>query len=58
MTSHRESANPRGPEGDQVPRMQALYDNLWFLFAISLAVILISYLAWGFIDLIRVPPAP
>lgn len=43
------------PEDTPIPFLQRLYDNIWLLFAVSMVIVMVSYLAWGFIDLIMVP---
>ena len=42
----------------QLPWVQRLYDNIWLLFALSLACVFGFYLIWGFVDLINVPRLP
>jgi hypothetical protein len=45
-------------ELEPIPRGQTIFDKLWLLFLISLALSLILYNLWGLIDLMNVPPAP
>ncbi len=37
--------------------LQKLMDNPWLLLALSLAVLFISYTAWGWLDLASIPDA-
>ena len=42
----------------EVPKGQKLFDNIWLLFLLSLAISTVLYNIWGLIDLARVPLAP
>ncbi len=46
-------------EQDQepVPRMQRLFDNIWLLLAVGLAVMLIVYTGWGMWEILTMPQA-
>lgn len=46
------------PDYERVPVMQEVYDNIWFLFLVSGAIILVSYIIWALIDLVNVPTLP
>lgn len=37
------------------PLMQRIYDRIWLLAAAALLFWLLTYLGWGFLDLISVP---
>jgi hypothetical protein len=37
--------------------IQKLMDNTWLLLALSLAVLFLSYTAWGWFDLASIPDA-
>ncbi len=50
-----ESQRPDSPKEGRIPVMQEIYDNVWFLFLLSLGIILIFYIIWGLIDLVNVP---
>lgn len=39
-------------------KWQAVFDNIWMLFLLSLLISGIIYNAWGIFDLMSVPPAP
>jgi zona occludens toxin (predicted ATPase) len=42
-------------EKEQVPLGQALFDELFLLFLLSLVISLILYNIWGLLDLLRTP---
>lgn len=52
MSDHESSNN------NEVPKGQKIFDNIWLLFLLSLAISTILYNVWGLIDLARVPVAP
>lgn len=39
-------------------KWQAIFDNVWLLFLLSLLISGVIYNAWGLFDLLHVPPAP
>ena len=39
-------------------RWQKMFDNIWLLFVVSLAISTVIYNLWGIIDLMNVPLAP
>lgn len=39
-------------------KWQAVFDNIWLLFLLSLLISGVIYNAWGLYDLLNVPPAP
>lgn len=39
-------------------KWQAIFDNIWLLFILSLAISGLLYNLWGIYDLLHVPPAP
>ena len=45
-------------ENEPVPQWQALFDNVWLLFLLSLLISAVIYNVWGVVDLLHVPPAP
>jgi hypothetical protein len=47
-----------GHEGQDVPKGQHFFDNLLWLFLLSLVLSLVIYNAWGLIELMNVPPVP
>ncbi|GJQ35438.1 MAG: hypothetical protein HS100_22045 [Anaerolineales bacterium] len=46
------------PEEKEAFKWQAVFDNIWLLFLLSLLISGVIYNAWGIIDLMNVPPAP
>lgn len=52
------SEETRRPEDERVPFGQALFDNIWLLFVLGLAVPILLYIVWGLIDIAGTPPAP
>ncbi|GAB1471567.1 hypothetical protein MASR2M66_24450 [Chloroflexota bacterium] len=49
---------PEQEEEKVALKWQAVFDNIWFLFLLSLLISGLIYNAWGIIDLMSVPPAP
>ena len=45
-------------ENAPVPKGQTVFDKMWLLFVVSLAISGIIYNLWGIIELLNVPPAP
>ena len=45
-------------EIERTPKWQALFDNIWLLFLLSLLISTLIYNVWGIVDLTSVPPAP
>lgn len=43
---------------EPVPLGQRLFDNWWLLLLAGLAVMLITYTAWGLVEILTLPPAP
>lgn len=43
---------------EQVPLGQRLFDNWWLLLLAGLAVMLITYTAWGLVEILTLPQAP
>lgn len=39
-------------------KWQKIFDNVWLLFILSLAISGLIYNLWGIYDLLNVPPAP
>ncbi len=39
-------------------KWQIIFDNVWLLFILSLAISGLIYNLWGIYDLLHVPPAP
>ena len=58
--SQQERPPGEAPSGDaeQVPVMQEIFDNIWFLFLVSGVIILVSFIIWGLIDLVNRPTLP
>ncbi len=45
-------------EREPVSKWQAVFDNVWLLFLLSLLISTLIYNVWGIVDLLSVPPAP
>lgn len=45
-------------ENAPIPKGQKVFDNMWLLFVLSLAISSIIYNLWGILELLNVPPAP
>jgi len=45
-------------ENTPVSKWQAVFDNVWLLFLLSLLISTLIYNVWGIADLLSVPPAP
>ena len=45
-------------ESEPVSKWQAVFDNVWLLFLLSLLISTLIYNVWGIVDLLSVPPAP
>ena len=43
---------------ESASKWQAVFDNVWLLFLLSLLISGVIYNAWGLFDLLHVPPAP
>ncbi len=50
MSAHEEDKN--------AAKWQSLFDNIWLLFILSVAISGLIYNAWGIYDLLTVPVAP
>lgn len=62
MTDHPPDADP-APDAEPTPEerphwLQRLMDNPWLLLVLGLAVPLLSYTLWGWIELASLPDAP
>ena len=44
-------------EDGEATKWQAIFDNVWLLFALSLIISTVIYNVWGIIDLMNVPLA-
>ena len=45
-------------ENAAASKWQKMFDNVWLLFVVSLAISTVIYNIWGIFDLMNVPPAP
>jgi len=45
-------------EEKEATKWQAIFDNVWMLFLLSLLISGLIYNAWGLYDLMHVPPVP
>lgn len=43
------------PVEDDVPIMQKIFDSIWFLAGLAIIFFMLSYVVWGFIDLLTIP---
>lgn len=44
------------PQGEDVPALQRLYDNIWLLALAAIVFFVLSYVAWGVFDIVTVQP--
>lgn len=44
------------PQADEIPMMQRLYNRIWLLALAAMVFFLITYVGWGLIDVLSVPP--
>ena len=49
------SEEPAAPVDDSAPWPQQLMDSIWVLALVAIVFFLLSYLVWGFIDLLTLP---
>lgn len=42
---------------EKEPRLKRLMDNPWLLLVLGVAIPMLSYTAWGWIEILFVPPA-
>lgn len=40
------------------PLLKRLMDNIWLLLVLGVAIPMVSYTLWGWIELMLIPPAP
>jgi len=45
-------------QGEQVPFGQIVFDNIWLLFMLGIAIPFLSYLIWGLLDIASTPVLP
>jgi hypothetical protein len=45
-------------ESPEAAKWQNIFDNVWLLFLLSLAISTVVYNVWGIMNLLSVPPAP
>ncbi len=48
---------PREQDQEAPPLMQRLFDNMWLLLIVGLAVMLIVYTGWGMWEILSMPQA-
>lgn len=59
VSDHQPAAHSvDGGEDRPIPVMQEIYDNIWFLFMLSMTIVLVSYIIWGLIDMLSFPTLP
>ena len=51
-------AKKKKQDQEKIPAGQALFDNIWLLFAASMAVSGLLYSVWGLIETLTLSPAP
>ncbi len=44
--------------GEQVPFGQIIFDNIWLLFLLGIAIPFLFYIVWGLLDIASTPVAP
>lgn len=51
------SMDPSPPEQDNepIPRIQRLFDNMWLLLIVGLAVMFVVYTGWGMWEILTMP---
>lgn len=50
------NATPRGTaDAERVPLGQRLFDNMYLLLALGLAVMLVIFTGWGLLEILRMP---
>ena len=45
-------------ENAPVPQGQKVFDNMWLLFVLSLAISTVIYNLWGIVELLNLPAVP
>ena len=45
-------------ENPEAVKWQKIFDNIWLLFLLSLAISGVIYNVWGIMNILSVPPAP
>lgn len=58
ITKENAMAEKEKQENEPVSKWQAVFDNVWLLFLLSLLISTLIYNVWGIADLLSVPPAP
>ena len=53
MSDHRSDDSPSEP----IPLAQRLFDNMWLLLALGLAIMFAVFTAWGLWEILTLPPA-
>lgn len=48
--------SPAEPAEQDVPRGQQLYQSIWLWAGLAIVFWALSYIIWGFVDLISLPP--
>ncbi len=43
-------------EDRQIPRSQQFYESIWLWAGVAILFWVLSYVVWGFVDLISLPP--
>lgn len=57
----QESQAPQAPPpqaGEQIPFGQIIFDNIWLLFLLGIAIPFLTYIVWGLLDIASTPVAP
>jgi hypothetical protein len=45
-------------ENSKVPFLQWLLENMWLLLVLGVGIYFISYILWGWIDIVLIKPIP
>jgi len=53
----RSDTSPHGAPPEPVPLGQRLYDNMFLLLVLGLAVVFILFTGWGMWEILTLPPA-
>ncbi len=48
----------KAQEKEKIPKMQALYDDLFFIFLLGAVVLVVFYTLWGVMELANLPLWP
>lgn len=49
---------PVPPPDEEIPFGQIIFDNIWLLFLLGIAIPFLLYLVWGLLDIASTPVLP